>query len=224
MLEAVARKTFKRMAAPLGLLPMQEVVRGMQQRGFELAGKRALEVFGNTGERLTQHYAPLVGSLEVWELDPALEPVLRRNLPGAEIRIGDSYEFIRRTQRAYDFVVVDNYVTPREHFDLFPHVLRVLSDDAVLALLVVPEGDARLRQRYPGALDDEHLRRRAEFYDVEQPDRIPVDRLAARYGELADAEGLTLRWHFYSPSRELHHLIPYRASYGLLALKLDRRG
>ena len=128
-------------ASRLGLLPIQRILAEGSRRGASVEQFRALEVFGCTGERLTKHYAPLVRSVEVWEIDPSLEPALRRNLPTATVRITDSFAEIKRTLSRFDLVVVDNPVGcfgdgRCEHFDPFPDVARVLSDDSMLVLLV----------------------------------------------------------------------------------------
>jgi hypothetical protein len=112
---------------------MQKIVAELRRRNVDLSGMRALEVFGYTGERLTRHYAPFVKSLEIWELDPVHESTLRRNFPRAEVQVVDSYEQVRRAERrTYDFVVIDNHITPDEHFGLFPHIFRLLSESSVL--------------------------------------------------------------------------------------------
>jgi hypothetical protein len=109
-------------------------------------------------------------------------------------------------------VIADNHISPIEHFGLFPHVLRVLSDDAILSVIVLPETRDH----------EEHLANRRAFYRTDEPRSIPIGAMAARYGELAEEEGLRLGWHFYVPRRDMRGLIPVDAGYGLLTLKLDR--
>jgi len=53
---------------------------------------RALEIFAREGDWQTQAYADKVKSLEAWEINPAFESALRKNLPGAKILITDSIE------------------------------------------------------------------------------------------------------------------------------------
>ena len=97
-------------ASRLGLLPIQRILAEGSRRGASVEQFRALEVFGCTGERLTKHYAPLVRSVEVWEINPSLEPALRRNVPTATVRITDSFAEIKTTPSRFDLVVVDNPV------------------------------------------------------------------------------------------------------------------
>ena len=97
-------------ASRLGLLPIQRILAEGSRRGASVEQFRALEVFGCTGERLTKHCAPPVRSVEVWEIDPSLEPALRRNVPTATARITDSFAEIKTTPSRFDLVVVDNPV------------------------------------------------------------------------------------------------------------------
>jgi len=97
----------------------------------------ALEVFGREGDWQTIHYADKVKSLEVWECNPEYEENLRKNLPNATVKITDSYEEIKRTPNKFGLVVIDNPLLATghiDHFDLFPHVFRVLKDRAFLVV------------------------------------------------------------------------------------------
>jgi hypothetical protein len=96
--------------------------------------------------------------------------------------------------------VIDNFISPREHFDLFPAVFRVLSNQAVLVVLVVPEASPRLLKRYPHMSNEEHLARRSAFYGVDGAQRIALDRVAAHYGSLARSNGLAAEWSFLRTS------------------------
>jgi hypothetical protein len=207
-----------------GLVPMQQVIAGMRRRGVEMADVRALEVFGSLGQQTAVHYAPLVKSLEIWDIDPGVLEPLRNSFPQAEIRIVDSYEEIRRTNRRFELVVVDNFATVDEHFRLFPHVFRVLADEAVLVLQTLPEARRLTRRVYPALFEPEHVRLRQIFYDTPTPESIPRDVLVARYGRLAEAEGFVVEWHFFVRRREIVRLFPRRLDFYFLTLKLRRAG
>jgi hypothetical protein len=184
---------------------------------------RALEVFGADGGRLTRYYAPRVQALEVWELDPAHESSLRERLPGATIRITDSYAEIQREHDPFDLVVVDNFVSPREHFDLCPHLFRLLADEPVLVLRVVPGAGAATVRQHPHVFSREHLERRREFYRTPSPAAIPRPKLYARYAELAREHGFEPEWHFFEGRRELQGLVPRQTGFHcFLVLKLTR--
>jgi hypothetical protein len=196
---------------------MQKIVAELRRRNVDLSGMRALEVFGYTGERLTRHYAPFVKSLEIWELDPAHENTLRRNFPRAEVQIVDSYEQVRRAERRkYDFVVIDNHITPDEHFGLFPHIFRLLSKSSVLMVLVAPDANARVRRLHPDIFNAQHLAHRRAFYRTEHAERMPLNDLAIHYRELASENDFEVDWHFFRNRR----LLPVATGYYDLLLKL----
>jgi hypothetical protein len=222
MVKDRASHLFKSAATSVGMLPAQRVVRGLRRRGVDLSTMRALEVFGFTGERFTTHYAQYVASLEVWEKHAPYEEALRRNLPGATIRITDSFAEIRRSPGPFDLIVVDNPIGELEHFDLFPDLFRIASQEAVLVLLVTPEADERTRAHYPGVMDHAQLERRRDFYRTDHPERVPLARMVERYGELARERGFELPWAFSVQRSELFGVVPQRLSLHYLVLRIVR--
>ena len=206
------------------MLPIQHVLEGMERRGVELERLRALEVFGGQGERVTMQYADRVASLDVWDIDPRVEPALRRRFPRAEVKITDSFEEVRRTTKRYDFVMIDNPVFSQEHFQLFPAIFRILSDQAAIALLVIPHVDALTGRRYPGLFDPEHLARRREFYLTDSPEHLSLEEVAGHYSRLAEDAGLVVQWRFWVNRREIHGVLPRRTSTYYLVLGLQRTG
>jgi hypothetical protein len=179
----------------LGLSPTQQVFREIERQGVDVRRARALEVFAGTGFRHTIDFRDKVGALEVWEVNPAHEQALRKNLPGATIKITDSFEEVRRTTERFDIIVVDNTITTFgkgyvEHFDLFPDIFRVAADRAVLVLNVCPEVPAAHRG------DALRLERRAAFYQAARPENVPIDRMIETYSNLMRQSGFGLMWSF----------------------------
>jgi hypothetical protein len=179
----------------LGLSPTQEVFREIQRRGVRTREKAAVEVFAGTGFRHTIDYHPFVGTLEVWEVNPAYEATLRRNLPGAAVRITDSFEEVRLTARRFGIIVVDNTITTFgkgyvEHLDLFPDIFRLADDSCVLLLNVCPQVPEPLRT------DAVRMSRRASFYRSATPHDIPIERMVEVYAQLMADHGFRLAWHF----------------------------
>jgi hypothetical protein len=221
-----ARRFYRWAGRRLGLLPIQRVVQGIRRRGVKMEGRHALAAFGGTGDRTDRHYAPLVASLDVWEIEPSFEPALRRNLPRARVKITDSYQEIKHTDDRFDFIILDNPVAVHgghsEHFDLFPDIFRLVSDDAVLVIHVIPEADDRTRQGYPYIFHRTHLAKRRNFYGTEHPERIPLEQLARHYRELSERHGFTPEWHFFVRRWEQRHRIPMPVSTYYLTLKVKR--
>lgn len=214
----------------LGLLPMQGVVKGLKRRGVDLSSRHGLDVYGGTGFRTTRHYAPLLRSLEVWEINPNFEAELRRNLPSARIKITDSYEELKRTDRKYGYIVLDSPLEIHgghaEHFDVFPDIFRVMDDDSVLVIHVFPEADPRTLDNPDykglGLFDEEHLARRRSFYGTDHPERMTLEQLATHYRGLLEKNEFTPEWHFYVRRWELRHFIPLPISNYYLVVKARR--
>ena len=101
--------------------------------GEPLEDYRALEFFARTGEWQTIAYAGSVKRLTAWEIDSGFEAELRRNLPRAEVIIGNSFELSleNRFSGAFEFIVIDNpqsiFEGYCEHFEALPLVPRLLS-------------------------------------------------------------------------------------------------
>lgn len=204
----------------LRLSPIQRVCAELERRGVSLRGRRTLEVFGYDGNLHTKDYAPNVGSLEIWELDPRHEAALRKSFPQATVKIVDSYAEIKRTDHRFDLIVVDNfehvYGPYCEHFDLFPDVFRVSGDDAVLIVNVIPRLDESVRIKWPYLFEDHdmaaHLARRRAFYGTATPTNIAPREMLEVYTRLARSSGFEVEWHFLRQ----RHFVSY------LVLKLKR--
>ncbi len=170
---------------------------GMGCHGADLTAVSALELFGREGDWHTAVYASRVQSLEVWEINPAFEPALRRNLPSAKIRITDSIVEVARTQDRFGLIVVDNpqavYAEGRycEHFELFPTVFRIAQPRAIFLINV------NLRP-YGLEANRPWSERRRNFYGV-APHALAPEFVTSFYRALAAANGFETRWSFLVP-------------------------
>ena len=175
------------------LSPMCGLLRDFSRRGFVLKDARTLEMFGGTGNLHTVDYASRVSSLEVWEIDPVLAPELQRNLPGATVRITDSFVQLRSTKDRFDLIFVDPpyaiFDGHCEHFDLFPEIFRILNKFAVLVLCNV-RPKIVMTWRYT----EQHFARRKAFYGVEDPQTVAVEQMLSTYEHLAMRNGFTIKW------------------------------
>jgi hypothetical protein len=184
----------------LKLTPTHHLLREIDRRGIQLETISALEVFGGDGSFHTQIYFPLIASLEVWEVNPDLEHALRRNLPGAKIKITDSFQEVQRSIQKWDMVMVDNpmatFMTYCEHFDLFPTICRLLSESALLVVNVIPFLNTSDRVRYPYVFNPTHLARRRVFYQNDHPENITIQEMIPIYQRLLQSQGQSLEWAF----------------------------
>ncbi len=185
------RKSAKSLRRILGLSPMHGVFGELKQRSIDPRTLTCLEVFGADGQNHTKDLADVAASLEIWEIRPKCEPILRHNFPTADIKIADSYAEIKQTSRKYGLVVVDNSAVAMEHiehFDLFPHIFRILTDPAIMVLNVIPEISSK---------NPERMMRRQIFYNAKDPTSITFDEIESAYATLAKQNGWTLEWIFF---------------------------
>ncbi len=204
------RNLLRSARSALGHSPMQRLLRMLQRRGIELSDLHALEVFGGTGAFHTCDYAQHVADIDIWELDARLEPSLRRHLPEAKITITDSYEELKNASKRYDLVVVDNPMSLHgghcEHFDLFPHIFRVIADRGILILDVIPTAPPRARHRFPYLFNAEQLARRSRFYRTDHPENVPIAEMVRVYHELASEQGFAIDWALHQRRHFVYYL------------------
>jgi hypothetical protein len=186
-------------------IPIHAVIKAIRERNL-LADLYALEVFGRDGDWLTKVYAPYTKRLQIWEVDPAWADSLRNRFPDATIKIVDSFAEIRITKDKFNFVVIDSpmstYGSYCEHFDLFPHVFRVLLPESILLLTVIPNTNRFARKRWPYLFNHEQLRRRAAFYGTQIPEDVSISQMIEVYGSMARENGYQVSWT-YSKKRGL---------------------
>jgi hypothetical protein len=187
----------------LGLSPTQQVFRELSRRGIRLNELQALELFAHSGFLHTKDYLPQVASLEAWEIDPHQEEALQHNLPGAEIKITDSYQEIKRTTRKYNLIVLDapdcvhgdngQYC---EHFSMLPEVFPIAQDSTILILNVMP-GDLNGKAQRGRWFTDAHLQQRRRFYATEHPETVSLPDMIPVYRNLVETNGFELEWCFF---------------------------
>ncbi len=188
-----------------------------KEKGLDLSGMKALELFARDGSWQTTAYADKVAALDAWEIDPSFERSLKKNLPKANIKITDSIrELVRKSNHGkYDLVVVDNGQgcfgadrTYCEHFDVIPEIAKFL-DTAGIVIFNINKKPFNYDQ------SPDWRRRRQEYYHRNQTARISIHWLLSFYKELFSKSGYSTRFCF-SVSREdlehddyLHYLVYY---------------
>ncbi len=215
------RKYLWALRRALGLSPMQQVMRELERRGVRLKEMQALEVFAHSGFLHTRDYHPHVATLEAWELDPRQEVELRRNLPGADIKITDSYEEIRKTPRRYNLILLDapdgvygDHDQYCEHFQMLSEVFQVAADATVLVVNVVPGYPDVPPER--SQFTAKRLEHRRRFYGTDRPAWVPIADMIPVYRRRIEEQGFELEWHF-SLARTSRQRVHY------LVLKIKRR-
>jgi hypothetical protein len=179
---------------------MQKVLRDLSAKNVKLSELITLEMFGYTGKYHTKDYARLVKSLAVWEINPAYEESLKKNLPEANITIADSFKELNKTSRKYNFIVIDNNVglmgESYEHFRAFPGLFRITMDSCIILINVVPTLNEELCK------DKNHLLEREQFYETPNPENIPLDKIVSTYQKLINKAGYALEWYFLQDRRK----------------------
>ena len=182
----------------------------LAEKGVKLGELVGLEVFGGTGTQHTLDYATKIAALDIWEIDPALGKVLKRNLPTALVATTDSYEEVVRTSKKYSLIVVDNPMSTYgkwcEHFDLFPGIFRIAKDTAVLIVAVTPEIDQKVRKSYPYMFNEKQLESRRAFYKTNAPERVSLEHMVAIYEEHARNSGFRTDWYFAQKRTHMFYL------------------
>ncbi len=201
----VVKKTLYR---KLNISRMRCVIRRLKQRGVDLQQLKALEVFGGTGDYSVGvchmlDYRREVASVEAWEVRQDYGERLQRNFPWVRVEVGDAHRKVAETEKEKRFglVVVDNPELPYgpycEHFDLFPNILRIVADSAILILNVMVETNERFSASYPHIFGPHHLARRRAFYRTSHPEKVPLAEMVPVYRHLLAEAGFDLEWCFW---------------------------
>ena len=160
---------------------MGKICTRLKAEGVDMRKLSALDFFAREGDWQTVVYAREVGVMEAWEISPEFLPGLQRNLPGATVRIVDSYAYGPKTTDRFDFVVLDNpqaIFGPEgrycEHFEALPVVLRLLRPGAFLVFNLnwAP---------FNFEANKEWQRRRAEFYGTVDTSSLSLERFMLPY-------------------------------------------
>ena len=204
----------------VGLTAFSEVRRELRARGVALGESRALDVFGGTGRAQTVEYGDRVAALEIWEINPALEPELQARFTKARIKITDAFMEVMSSPDTFDLIVVDNpnstfgaHDERCEHFDLFPDIFRLARTNAVFILNVFPLVDQDAPKYWPGVFNDAQLERRRVFYRTKTPESVPFRSMLETYERLAQSYGFHIAWYFWKRAG-LKHLLVFRVGAG----------
>lgn len=185
---------------------MRRVIKKLKSDGVDLSMRRALEFFAREGNWQTVSYAKEVAALDAWEIDPQFEPALRKNLPEANVRIGNSFELAKKSEfrKAFDFIVIDN---PQgifgdrnqycEHFEVLDLLPGLIKGEAVVIFDINRAPFNYLR--FP-----EWRQRREKFYKRERTAKLGLDFLSEHYRRYFAKLGLKVVDLFFEIRHEDH--------------------
>ena len=166
----------------------------LKQMGEPLSNYRALEFFARSGDWQTYAYVSEVKNLSAWEIDSNFKIDLKRNLPSAKIRIGDSYKLAHEKcyHGAFEFIVFDNpqnvFGDHCEHFDALPLISNLMSKQGVTIFNIN-------RHPFNYAESPEWQKRRNEYYGLDASE-LDVDFLLDFYANQFADMGLKVRFSF----------------------------
>lgn len=174
-------------------------IKDIESRDINLKDMDALEVFGGSGKSVDVYILDKVKSLEVWEIEQSREVELKSNLPGAEIKIVDSFKQIKKTKNKYDVIIMDNpmamFGSHCEHFDMYIDIFNVVKDESIIILDIIPKLEG-IPSRFESLKDEMHLLCRKLFYRTENSLNIPIDDIISAYENIINKNGYTLEWSF----------------------------
>lgn len=182
---------------------MRRICARLKSEGVDMRQFVALDFFAREGDWQTVVYAREVGTLEAWEIDLEMLPGLQRNLPGAKLRIVDSYAYGSETTDRFDFLVLDNPQATFgpgglycEHFEALPVALRLLKADAFLIF------NLNWAPFNYEAHPDWRLRR-SEFYGVDDTAALSLEGfLLPFYQRYFEARGFAVGQSFVEPRND----------------------
>jgi hypothetical protein len=177
---------------------MERLCERLEEEGIDLSTMYGLEFFAREGNWHTVDYAKKIKELHAWEMNPQFRQGLERNLPFADIVIGDSFQLARMPEHAgmFNFIVFDN---PQglfgqddcycEHFEALDLVSQLMSDTGVVIFLVN-------KNPYDYEKHSEWKAAREGFYGISDTDKIDVSFLVDWYEEFFSGMGLRTVFSF----------------------------
>ena len=187
----------------LKIRPIQRVFKKLKRKNICFDQINALEIFGKDGE-VVNFYPANLKSIEIWEIDPQYSEILKTNFPKAIVKITDSFQEIYNTPRKYNLIIIDNPMSNYgnedqycEHFLLFPQIINICDNEAVLIMNTIPRFNPYAQKKYPYLFNDKQLKCRNNFYQTKDPAFISNKDLANRYIALFREHGYNTEWFFY---------------------------
>lgn len=182
----------------LKLYPVYRILNRINSH-FPLKGCVALEAFAYTGNLQARAYKQYPSYHEAWEISENCREPLKKNLPGAVVKITNTFDEIKKCERKFNFINVDTHQglfgAYCENFEFFPLLFNIAQDECLVNLNVIPNATAKWKQKYPDLFNEEHLRKRKEFYKTDDPENVSFEQMLKVYSEIAEQHNFEIVWH-----------------------------
>jgi len=198
MIRSLLHKTKQALYHTFRLYPVYRILARINAR-FPLKGCHALEAFAFTGALQARAYKQYPAYHEAWEISGDCREPLKKNLPGAVIKITNSFSEVLTCSHKFNFINVDTHQglfgDYCENFEFFPLLFRVAQDECIVNLNVIPHAGEDWKKRYPDLFNAEHLARRKAFYGAPDPANVSFEQMLAAYSRIAGEHGYEITWH-----------------------------
>lgn len=197
--------------------PMRKVVKRVEELGVDLKKYDGLEFYAREGDWQTVSYSDQLASLHAWEIDPEREKALRRNLPNAQIRIGNSYELacLPEYQKKFNFINFDNPQATFgcnneycEHFEALPLIENLIPDQGIVVF------DVNYNP-YNYKYNNVWRKRRDSFYKKTDTSRLSFEFIKSHYEDYFLKMGFVNKFSFIEDRHDGH--------FAYCVMKLNRK-
>jgi len=154
-----------------------------------------------------------VKTFEIWEIDQKLKPQLEKRFPNSKIKICDSIEILKNSQkiRKSDLILIDNPMSVFgmeknsvgycEHFDVIKNIEKLIDKEAIVIFLVNKKPFFSKKLKKKNIL---WRKRRQEFYGKVDTNNMSIQFLSSFYTELFRSIGLNTIFSNIIPRHSPH--------------------
>ncbi len=191
------RRSIGKVLRILGIkkVAMQKVVQELHERGIELNTLDAIELFGRDGGWSTDFISGELNSIDIVEISPEYENILKSKYKDSNIYIDNTYEFIKNKPKKYDLILSDNPASKHgdyfQHFSLFPDIFNLFNKKTIFILNIIP--DYTIMKYNPN--EQEEYRALKEFYNINLV-KISNNEMIEIYDKLAKENNFSIVDHF----------------------------
>ncbi len=191
------RRIIGKLLRVLGIkkVAMQQVVQELSKRGIDLKSLEAIELFGRDGGWSTDFISKELYSIDIVEISPEYENILKSKYKDSNIYIDNTYEFIKNKPKKYDLILSDNPASKHgdyfQHFSLFPNIFNLFNEKTILILNIIP--DYSIMKYNPNKEEESNALK--EFYNINSV-KILNNEMIKTYNKLAKENNFLIVDHF----------------------------